>query len=243
MKISDKGLNIIKEFEGYGRELPNGDCTAYQEHLGAGKYDIPTIGWGCTEGVTMGLVWTRAQAEEALRREITKFEDGVTSLVRFIPTQNQFDALVSFSYNVGLGALAKSSVLRLANAGDYHGAADAFSMWTKAQGQTLAGLVRRRHEEAALFLEPSTDEAPLAMAQKVDEPVEGWSPTTTSIMNNTQSSVAAGGIGVGALHYFGLDPYGAITLVKQYGIELAIIGCVLIFVITEAFKHFKGGNQ
>lgn len=240
MKISDKGLNIIKEFEGYGRELPNGDCTAYQEHLGAGKYDIPTIGWGCTEGITMGLVWTRAQAEEALRREITKFEDGVTSLAKFIPTQNQFDALVSFSYNVGLGALEKSSVMRLANAGDFHGAAASFGLWNKAQGITLAGLTRRRAMEAALFVEDSSGPK---MAQSVDEPVEGWSPTTTSVLNNTQSTVAGTGLIVGALHYLGLDPVGLVSLIKTYGIEAAIVGCVLIFVITEAFKHFKGDKQ
>jgi lysozyme len=243
MKISDKGLSIIKEFEGYGRELPNGDCTAYQEHLGGGKYDIPTIGWGCTEGVTMGLVWTRAQAEEALRREITKFEDGVTSLVRFIPTQNQFDALVSFSYNVGLGALAKSSVLRLANSGDFHGAADAFSMWTKAQGQTLPGLVRRRHEEAALFLEPTDDLVRQAMPQKIDEPNEGWSPTTTAVANNAMSTTGAAGAGVGVLGYFGMDPFSIISLIKNYPFELLIGAGFLIFAITESFKYFKGDKQ
>lgn len=167
MKISDNGLNIIKKFEGYGKLLPDGSCTAYQEALGNGKYDIPTIGWGSTEGVKMGDIWTVAQAEEALRREVSKFEDGVSKAITFTPTQNQFDAMVSLAYNIGLGGFAGSTVLRKANAGDYQGAASAFNMWVKAQGQTLQGLVSRRAQEAALFLLDGPVTAP---PPKVDTP-------------------------------------------------------------------------
>lgn len=241
MKISDKGLAIIKEFEGYARKLPNGDCTAYQDYLGNGKYDISTIGWGCTEGVKMGDVWTVAQAEEGLKREISKFEDAVLRLCKFTPTQNQFDALVSFTYNVGEGALAKSTVLRLANTGDFQGASRAFLMWNKAQGVTLAGLTRRRNMEAALFLE-----APLAtneMPSQVDEPSEGFGSGTTSVLNNTQSTVAAGGLGTGILGYFGLAPDAVLGFLKTYPFELLIGGALLIFVITESFKYFKGDHQ
>lgn len=152
MKISDTGLSLIKRFEGYGKLLPDGSCTAYQEALGNGKYDIPTIGWGSTEGVKMGDIWTVAQAEEALRKEISKFEDGVSKAITFTPTQNQFDAMVSLSYNIGIAGFTGSTVLRKANAGDYQAASQAFNLWNRAQGQVLQGLVSRRAQEAALFL-------------------------------------------------------------------------------------------
>lgn len=152
MKISDNGLNIIKKFEGYGRALPDGSCTAYQDDLGGGKVDVPTIGWGSTEGVKMGDIWTVQQAEDGLRAEITKFEDGVTKAITFTPTQNQFDAMVSLAYNIGLGGFAGSTVLRKANAGDFQAASQAFNLWNRAQGQVLQGLVSRRAQEAALFL-------------------------------------------------------------------------------------------
>lgn len=145
MKISDAGLTIIKKFEGFS-------AKAYQTALGGGKYDIPTIGWGSTEGVKMGDVWTVEQAEAALRKEVSKFEDAVNAGVKFTPTQNQFDAMVSLAYNIGAAGFTGSTVLRKANQGDYQGAANAFNMWVRAQGQTLPGLVSRRAQEAALFL-------------------------------------------------------------------------------------------
>jgi lysozyme len=186
MKISDKGLAIVKEFEGYEKALPDGRCQAYQSYLGNGKYDIPTIGWGCTEGVQMGMVWTREEAGEALRKEIGKFEEGVGKLVTFAPTQDQFDALVSFSYNVGLGNLAKSSVLKLANAGDFHGAAAAFAMWNKAQGVPLVGLTRRRHEEAALFLSSE----PAKMPKAVDVPAEAPNSPVQAVSSRADPTTA-----------------------------------------------------
>jgi lysozyme len=186
MNISEKGLAIIKECEGYEKALPDGRCAAYQSYLGNGKYDIPTLGWGCTAGVSMGMIWTRDEAEAALRKEMAGFESGVTKLLTFEPTQNQFDALVSFSYNVGLGNLAKSSVLRRANAGDFPGAAAAFMMWNKAQGVELAGLTRRRHEEATLFLSAS----PAKMGVDVPDESPG-SPIAIASAAASQQSVSS----------------------------------------------------
>lgn len=240
MKTSENGLNIIKEFEGYGKELPNGDCTAYQEYLGNGKYDVPTIGWGCTEGVRMGDVWTRQQAEDALRRELVSKEQAVERLIKFTPSQNQYDALISFTYNEGEGALGPSTLLRKANEGDFHGTALEFAKWNKAQGNVLSGLVRRRALEAALF--SKVDGANIKSVQ-ADEPNDGWSPTTTKVMNNTQSTVAASGIGTGLLGYFGMAPDMILTFLKTYPFELLIGAALLIFVITESFKYFKGDHQ
>lgn len=169
MTISKAGLDLIQEFEGYHKARPDGSCEAYQTVLGHrnGKpvLDIPTIGWGCTEHVNMGMVWTRAQADDALRRELAKHEAIVSALVKVPITQHQFDALVSFNYNCG--KLGSSTLLKWINAGDIEGAANEFAKWNKAGGIVLNGLVRRRAAEKALFLKPD-DQAP--SPQMVDAP-------------------------------------------------------------------------
>jgi len=179
MNISDAGLDIIKEFEGYKDALPDGSCRAYRcvvgHRNGAPVYDGKwTIGWGCTEGVHPGLVWTRQQAEAGYRREMAKFEAVITRLVKVPINQNQFDALVSLVYNIGEGGLAGSTVLRRLNAGDYDGAAAAFAMWNKAKAGgrgplvEMRGLTIRRAREAALFRTP-VDAADEPMPQAVEE--------------------------------------------------------------------------
>lgn len=169
MTISKAGLDLIQEFEGYHKARPDGSCEAYQTVLGHrnGKpvLDIPTIGWGCTEHVKMGMVWTRAQADDALRRELAKHEAIVAALVKVPITQHQYDALVSFNYNCG--KLHSSTLLKRINAGDVEGAANEFAKWNKAGGIVLNGLVRRRAAEKALFLKPD-DQTP--SPQHVDAP-------------------------------------------------------------------------
>ena len=103
------------------------------------------------------MTTTKALAHAWLRdHSIKTYEDAVNKNIKVSINQNQFDALVSFTYNVGVGALKQSTALRLLNQGDYTGAADALTMWTKCNGKVLAGLVRRRKEERALFLTPVT---------------------------------------------------------------------------------------
>ena len=86
--IPDTALDLIKRFEGYARRLPDGRCVAYQEIIN-GKKDKPTIGWGCTRGVTMGMIWTQAQTEEALRGELEIHAKRVTRLVTVELNANQ----------------------------------------------------------------------------------------------------------------------------------------------------------
>ena len=150
MRISEKGLSMIERFEGCLLKASN-------------KLDgVWTIGYGQTgsyygKRVRRGMTTTKALAHAWLRdHSIKTFEDAVTQAVKVPLNQNQFDALVSFAYNVGVGALKQSTTLRKLNAGDYAGAADALTMWTKCNGKVLAGLVRRRKEERALFLTPVT---------------------------------------------------------------------------------------
>ena len=150
MKISEKGLSMIERFEGCLLKASN-------------KLDgVWTIGYGQTgsyygKRVHRGMTTTKAEAHAWLRdHSIKTYEDAVTQAVKVPLNQHQFDALVSFVYNVGVGALKQSTALRKLNAGDYAGAADALTMWTKCNGKVLAGLVRRRKEERALFLTPVT---------------------------------------------------------------------------------------
>lgn len=182
MKISDEGLRLVKSFEGYHARLDDGRCRAYRCPAG-----VLTIGWGCTEGVQEGMVWTEAEAETALRRELAKFEAGVIQAVTVPMNQNQFDALVSLAYNIGLGGFRKSSILKAVNKEDWAGAAKAFQKWNKGGGKVLPGLVARRAREAALMLKPTEAPEEPYMPQSVNEQIEIKPP-----------AVAATGAAVGA---------------------------------------------
>ncbi|SFQ45605.1 lysozyme [Geopseudomonas sagittaria] len=139
MRTSEKGLALIRQFEGLR-------LRAYKCPAG-----IPTIGYGHTAGVKMGQEITRERAEELLLAEVDRFAGYVERLVTVPLTQGQFDALVAWTYNLGPGALEKSTMLRRLNAGDYASAAAELERWNRAGGQVLAGLVRRRAAERAMF--------------------------------------------------------------------------------------------
>jgi lysozyme len=164
MEISDEGLRLIKSFEGYLTPQKDGSCAAY-----LCPANVPTIGWGCTEGVKLGMVWTLGEAEAGLRREIAKFETAVMKSVTVEMNQNEFDAMVSLAYNIGSGAFNRSTVLKRLNKGDRAGAAQAFEFWNKGGGRVLRGLVSRRKREAALFLKPVEAPAGPSMPQAVTE--------------------------------------------------------------------------
>lgn len=140
MRTSDKGIDLIKAFEGLR-------LNAYRCPAG-----VPTIGYGHTKDVVMGTKITAEDAEELLRGDLEVFEDGVAEAVKLSLTQGQFDALVSFSFNLGVGALRKSTLLKKLNMGDIEGAADEFLKWNRAGGKVLPGLVKRRKAERELFL-------------------------------------------------------------------------------------------
>lgn len=104
--------------------------------------------------VKAGLTITQQQAEQLLINDLARFNNGVNALVTVKINQNQFDALISFSYNLGLGSLQQSTLLRLLNAGNFQAAADQFPRWDRAGGKEVAGLLARRNAERALFLTP-----------------------------------------------------------------------------------------
>jgi lysozyme len=140
MQISDRGVALVKSFEGLRQK-------AYLCPAG-----VLTIGYGSTgPHVTDGLWITEEQAEALLKKDLARFERFVTAHAGEC-TQGQFDALVSFAFNVGTGALKGSTLLRRHKAGLFTQAADQFLRWNKAGQRVLPGLTRRRAAERALYL-------------------------------------------------------------------------------------------
>ena len=144
MNYSKNGLHLTENFEGLR-------LTAYPDPATHG--DPWTIGYGHTGAeVHQGMTITQEQAEEFLMQDVQKAVQTVNSKVHTDLTQNEFDALVDFVFNCGAGNFAGSTLLKNINAGDMEGAALEFQKWTHADGKVMAGLIKRRHAEAVLFL-------------------------------------------------------------------------------------------
>jgi len=148
METSQAGLDLIKQYEGLRLKpylCPKG---------------VATIGYGSTfydDGRKVTLKdaeITESRALELLANNLGKYEKAVNDYVKTTLTQNEFDALVSFTYNLGAGNLLSSTLLKKLNAGDKAGAANQFEAWNKAGGKVFEGLVKRRAAEKALFLKP-----------------------------------------------------------------------------------------
>lgn len=148
-EISATGLALIKRFEGCARQRADGLIEAYPDPATGGA---PwTIGWGATgNGIGPGTVWTQAQCDARLARDVARHAAQVSAALGSAPTsQAQFDALVSFHYNTG--AIARATLTRKHLAGDFAGAQAEFRKWNRAGGRVLPGLARRRAAEAALY--------------------------------------------------------------------------------------------
>lgn len=173
MKTSDKGVALIKAHEGLR-------LTAYADPVG-----VWTIGYGHTTAagppkVERGMKITDAGADAILRQDLAKFEGYVSSAVKVPLNQNEFDALVSFTFNLGPGNLRSSTLLKKLNAGDRAGAADEFLKWTKAGGKTLPGLVKRREAERALFRTPIADLRPASKPVPVIDTIPATATASSS---------------------------------------------------------------
>ena len=145
MLVSNLGVDLICDFE--GKRL-----VAYDDGVG-----IWTIGFGTTiypNGIRVkkGDTCTEAQAKAYMQNDLKKFEHAVNDAVNIPLNQNQFDALVSLTYNIGAAAFSKSTLVKKLNAGDISGAADQFDVWINAGGKRMQGLVNRRSKEKLLFL-------------------------------------------------------------------------------------------
>ncbi|HJR08276.1 MAG TPA: lysozyme [Pyrinomonadaceae bacterium] len=165
-EINQAGLDLIKSFEG----ILDGDPTTANLDPYLDPIGIWTIGYG--HAIVVGKDFLRgkqnkakafslypggitmAEAETLLRADVMDKCRDVDSLVKVSLNDNQYAAVVSFTFNLGVGNLKQSTLLKKLNAGDFEGAAKEFAKWNKAGGKVLAGLTRRRAAEAALFLRP-----------------------------------------------------------------------------------------
>ena len=120
-------------------------ATAYRDPVG-----IPTIGYGETHGVKMGDKITQKEALDRLRISADEHGKGMARCIRVPISQNEYDAYLDFTYNVGVGAFCKSTLVKKLNAGDYEGACKELLKWNKAGGRVLPGLTQRRQEEYKL---------------------------------------------------------------------------------------------
>lgn len=247
MKLSRKGIELIQSFEGYHRKLPNGDCVAYRCIVGKDRNGRPvhdgkwTIGWGCTEGITESTVWTRAQADAAFMKELEQFEAAVNRLVTAPMTQGMYDACVSLAYNIGIGGFQRSSVLSAMNAGNKQAAARNFALWNRSQGFVVAGLVRRRAAEAALFLEPDAASVEPDMPQLVSMPSDNPKGSRKAKAADAGQVVAATGTmslaGLSVGENLGYAQQAA-QFIREYGIELALAFCIIGGITFAAYKYF-----
>jgi len=185
MQMSQGGLdNLLKKFEGC--KLKAYKCPA----------DVWTIGYGHTSAagepnVTEGLVITQAEAESILKRDLVKYEKGVMDLVKVQLTQHQFDVLVDFAYNAGVGNLKTSTLLKRVNASDFDAVPTELMKWTKGGGKELPGLVRRRRAEAEWWRD-------LANKPVVEED-QRVEPDPVPVKKITESKQANGAVVLGAL--------------------------------------------
>ena len=139
MKCSQEGLALIKKFEGC--RLKAYRCSA----------NVLTIGYGHTGGVKEDDTISQPEADELLENDIAKFEEYVSDNVIVELKQNQFDALVAWTFNLGVGNLRNSTMLKKLNEADYDSIPFEMRRWNKAGGKTLDGLIRRREAESLLF--------------------------------------------------------------------------------------------
>ena len=147
MQVNEAGLALIRAYEGFR-------AAAYRCPAG-----VWTIGFGHTSEagppvVRAGMRVSKAEANTILARDVAMFASDIALMIRVPLNANQFSALVSFAYNVGVGAFRSSSVLKAVNASDFAAVPRRLNLWVKANGKTLSGLVKRRASEGQLFMRP-----------------------------------------------------------------------------------------
>lgn len=208
LRLSSEGGALVRSFEGC---LTPTDTTKTKFRPYVCPAGVLTIGWGHTNDngrkFKPGDIWTRGECDAEFRADMQRFEAAVRRRVKVELTQHQFDALVSFTYNCGEGNLAKSSLLRKVNVGDFKGAASAFALWNRGGGRVLNGLTRRRAAEAALFRDgnhraihedyhaakAADPDGDTPMPQGVDVADDSSKPMSQSKIGNGAASLGAGG--------------------------------------------------
>ena len=237
MKTSAEGVRRIHASEGFR-------ATAYCCPAG-----VPTIGFGTTKGVTFEDVGVRtitmAEATQLAALDLLVFENAVNRLCKVTPTQAQFDAMCSLTYNIGVGAFTNSTVLRAHNRGDFMAAGRAFALFDKARVNgkltVMKGLTRRRAEESAIYL----SSLPGPAFEPLPQAVEPESKLTASPINKASIIAGASAIAAGAT-----EIKNAIIAVKagvaslgDWLVPALLVAVVLAcgFVVYQRFRQRKFG--
>jgi GH24 family phage-related lysozyme (muramidase) len=226
MKVSDKGLELIKRYEGL-------ELAAYADP--GSKGEPYTIGYGHTSmagppAVHRGMRISMAEAVSILKSDLGKFETAVSGLLTRTPTQNQFDAMVSLCFNIGPKNFASSTVLRRFNAGDFVKAANGFMLFTKASGHEMKGLIARRSAEMELFragsvvIVPVSDTPAPDREDIIDEPKPVLKQR--KVWTNIVSWVGGGGVASFAA-FSGFD----------WRTMLVIVAAIMAFVLFFWFQY------
>lgn len=251
MKVSRDGLALTRAFESCWRPVKDrpGFFAAYRCPAG-----VLTIGWGHTNAAgtrpfTADTVWSQHECDEVLSIDKRKFEARVLRAVAPAPlTQHQFDALISFDFNTG--GILKSSIPARLKAGKAHEVPALLNRWTKARGQVMPGLVRRRMAEAALFEGRVADAHRIAgivvgrepdTARRVDRPRPPASDVAKRAAKPAAAIVGAGGVGAGTTQIApASDPA---QTVSPSTLALAGAGFVIVVALAVAFLRIRRLNR
>ena len=218
MRTSGAGIRHIREFE--GERLKAYKCSA----------GVWTIGVGHTSAagepkVVEGMTITANESAAILARDLAAFELGVERMLEVDVSQNQFDVLVSFAFNCGLGALKKSTLLKRVNEGKFNAVPAELMKWTKAGGKEVAGLVRRRRAEAKLWRGVDTEQ-PVDILEARLTPEQPKASKSITQSKEANAAVAAGGLGTIAL------VQEVIPLVKEGGSILSAMNTTVAILVV-----------
>jgi lysozyme len=223
LHLSDRGARRVKAFESCLKPTDRAR-THFKPYICPGGR--LTIGWGHTNDhgrqFDGSAVWSQAECDAAFMEDMAYFEPAVRRLVKVRLNQDQFDALVSFAYNCGAGNLAKSTLLRKVNRGDFEGAAAEFGRWNRSAGKVLAGLTRRRASEALGFqgildenYDGRADTDQRAMPQAVDAPVTKTLTDSKTVKGALTAAAGAAAPAAGAVINAASEPDVAPTITER----------------------------
>ena len=233
MKINQATVDLVKEYEGF-------EAKAYKCPAG-----VWTIGYGTTAAAGVGvvpeagMVIGKTEAEGYLHAALDKFSSQIAPAIKAPINEIEFGAFVSLAYNIGTGAFKKSSALRHFNAGDKGKAADALMLWNKAGGKVLAGLVRRRTAERALFL---TQIGEMRPKQAKDTNITPDAPRASAVQSTTvQASAVQIVSGAGA----GIAAIGALDGTAQI-VAMVFAGVVVVsalWIMRQRLRRWADGDR
>ena len=235
--VSKNGVDLIKKFEGLHKLGKDGKIRAYR--CPAGKW---TCGYGSTKGVRSGTVWTRAESEERLMEDIREHEHIVKQHVTVPLTQGQYDALVSFVYNLGGGNFRSSTLIKKLNQGLYDEVPEQLMRWNKARVDgkltALKGLTRRRSAEAAIF------SADAKLPSEVGGPVGPQKVEATAQKPLAKSKTMAGAGIAGAATALGeITPQIEALVPYSDSMKTIFLLCAIGGIALAAYARFKDHKE